>query len=67
MFLLTFLFIGQFGWLQASATRNQSAAIGSEHPATVRIDSRQPQHLDVASLRRSPIQSMTSDETASHY
>jgi len=28
----------QFGWLQASATRNYSAAIGSEHPATIRID-----------------------------
>ena len=40
----------QFGWLQASATRNYSAAIGSEHLATIRIDSRSPQHLDVASL-----------------
>jgi len=29
---------------QASATRNYSAAIGSEHPATIRIDSRPPQH-----------------------
>jgi hypothetical protein len=32
----------QFGWLQASAIRNYSAAIGSEHPATIRIDSRPP-------------------------
>jgi len=44
----------------ASATRNYSAAIGSEHPATIRIDSRPPQHLDLASLRPSPMQSMTS-------
>ena len=28
----------QFGWLQASATRNYSAAISSEDPATIRID-----------------------------
>jgi|HubBroStandDraft_4_1064222.scaffolds.fasta_scaffold173333_1 hypothetical protein len=45
---------------RASATRNYSAAIGSEHPATIRIDSRPPQHLDLASLRPSPMQSMTS-------
>jgi hypothetical protein len=32
----------QFGWLQASAIRNYSVAIGSEHPATIRIDSRPP-------------------------
>jgi hypothetical protein len=52
----------KFGWLQASATRNYSSAISSEHPATIRIDSRPPQYLDVASLRRrrSPMQSMTS-------
>jgi len=50
----------QVGWLQASATRNYSAAIGSEHPATIRIDSRPPQHLDLASLRPSPMQSTTS-------
>jgi hypothetical protein len=29
----------QFGWLQASATRNYSAAISSAYPATIRIDS----------------------------
>src|SRR5258708_12582511 len=28
----------QFGWLQASATRNHSAAIRSEYPTTIRID-----------------------------
>jgi hypothetical protein len=50
----------QFGWLQASATRNYSAPIGSENPATIRIDSRPAQHLDVASRRRSPMQAMTS-------
>src|ERR1700730_15729171 len=50
----------QFGWLQASATRNYSAAIGPKPPATIQIDSPPPQHLDVASLRRSPMQSMTS-------
>jgi len=38
-----------------SATSNYSAAIGSEHPATIRIDSRPPQNLDVASLKRSPM------------
>ena len=50
----------QFGWLQASATRNYSAPIGSEDPATIRIDSRRAQHLDVASRRRSPMRAMTS-------
>jgi hypothetical protein len=28
----------QFGWLQASATRNCSAPMSSEYPATIRID-----------------------------
>jgi hypothetical protein len=31
----------QFGWLQATATRNHSAPISSEYPATIRIDSLQ--------------------------
>ena len=47
---------------QASATRNYSAAIGSEHPATIRIDSRPPQHLDVASRREPKTQSDAIDE-----
>jgi hypothetical protein len=39
-----------FGTHRASATRNHSAAISSEYPATIRIDNRSPQHLDVATL-----------------
>jgi hypothetical protein len=57
----------KFGWLQASATRNFSAAVSSEHPATIRIDSRPPQYLDVAILKHSPMQSMTSDKPTSRY
>ena len=36
----------QFGWLQASATRNYSALMSSEYPATIRIDKKErPQRL----------------------
>jgi hypothetical protein len=28
----------KFGWLQASATKNYCAPIGSDYPATIRID-----------------------------
>ena len=45
---------------QASATRNYSAAIPSEDPATIRIGSRPAQHLDVASRRRCPMRARTS-------
>jgi hypothetical protein len=52
---------------QASATRNYPAAIGSEDPVTIRIDSRPAHHLDVANRRRSPMQALTSYKPTSRY
>jgi hypothetical protein len=45
---------------QASATKISFLSRTSANPATIRIDSSPPQPLNVGSLRRSPMQSMTS-------
>jgi hypothetical protein len=44
MFLLTFLFIGQFGWLQAPATKISLLSATSANPATIRICSFCPEY-----------------------
>lgn len=55
-----------FGTYRASATRSHSAATSSEYPATIPIDNRPPQHLDVATLRHSRMQSMASRKPTSY-
>jgi hypothetical protein len=37
----------QFGWLQASATKSYFPSIGSEYPATIRIDKNATLHPQV--------------------
>jgi hypothetical protein len=45
----------QFGWLQASATKNYSATISSEYTATIRIDKNEDRTPCLSRRRRSRV------------